>query len=163
MREKSGSPTASTPVVKPQPAQEAAIDETKEKRVPRVERRTRPRPRRSVEESRNELKAMRELANLSAQSAITSYTQRSLRQSVFSKAAVSLVALVCAGTLMLWADGINTLTFYSGLFALGVALIWGFQYAMNIGTLASSNKSSKQKLAQDPSDEDDASEQDSDD
>lgn len=47
---------------------------------------------------------------------------------------------------MLWAEGINTLTFYSGLFALGVALVWGFQYAMSAGTLASSAKSSKRKI-----------------
>ena len=155
MREKNGEDTVRMPAAKPAPAR-PVVQQPQEKPQaadikPVEQTPPRPRPQRSIEESRNELRAMRELANLSAQSAITRHTQESLKQNVFSKATVSLVALISAGTLMLCADGIHTLTFYSGLFALVIAMVWGYQFAASGGSLVSTGSTPKQQNAPDAS------------
>ncbi len=84
-----------------------------------------------------DLSALRELANLSAQSAISRHSHRTLTRTMRSKLMVAVVAvLVGAGLLWMWRSlDASQLTFLSSLAALVVAIYWGAEYAVLTGRL----------------------------
>ena len=94
-------------------------------------------PRKSVPEKDINLSALRELANLSAHSAISRYTHRTLTSSMYSKLLVVVVSLASTGVLLwMWRTmSGRQITFYSALIALLVAIYWGVQYALVSGRL----------------------------
>jgi len=84
-----------------------------------------------------DLTALRELANLSAQSAISRYARRSLIRSMRSKLLVTGVALA-SGALLLWfwkTSCVRDVTLGAALVAWLAALYWGMQYALLTGRL----------------------------
>ncbi|MEN6556808.1 MAG: FHA domain-containing protein [Thermoguttaceae bacterium] len=94
-------------------------------------------PRAVAPERNVDLSALRELANLSAQSAISQHARQMLVHAMYSKLAVMLVALA-TGTTLLWmwkTLGAAQTTFYSALVALLVAIYWGMEYALLSGRL----------------------------
>ena len=86
-----------------------------------------------------DLRAMRELANLSAQSALNRHTRQTLKRTIRSKLMVALVAVVACGCLgWIWhAYGRHgaTLAAATGL-SLLVACYWTVQYAVLTGRLS---------------------------
>lgn len=95
-------------------------------------------PRAVAPEKLGGLEAMRELANLSAHSAIGRHTRRQVIRSRRAKLAVTGVSLAVGAGLgwMWWAHGAGEVTLYSALASLLVALFWGIQYAVLTGRLA---------------------------
>ena len=94
-------------------------------------------PRAVMPEKHVNLSAMRELANLSAQNALSRYSRRILVNAMYSKLLVVAVALAsAAGLLWIWktTTGWQT-TLYLALVALIVAIYWGVQYALLSGRL----------------------------
>ena len=76
--------------------------------------------------------AMRELANVAAQTAIDHHARRRLVRLSTSKLTVILLALI-SGAAMLWTwwfFGAGVSTFYAGLVSFLIALYWGVQYAV---------------------------------
>lgn len=98
-------------------------------------------PRTVAPESHLDLTALRELANLSAKSAISRHSRKVLIRTIYSKAAVALVGLAAAGWLFWMWSGTEAMqiTFYSALVAVLVAIYWGVQYAILTGRLIISN------------------------
>jgi hypothetical protein len=93
-------------------------------------------PRAAAPEKRADLSVLRELANLSAHSALSRYARRVLVHSIYSKLMVAGVALVAGvGLLWLWRCGARPMTLYSGLLALLIAVWWGVEYALLTGRL----------------------------
>ncbi|MEN6406403.1 MAG: FHA domain-containing protein [Thermoguttaceae bacterium] len=94
-------------------------------------------PRTVAPERNVDLSALRELANLSAQSAISQHARQVLMQAMYSKLMVTLVALAAGATLLwMWKTlGAAQTTFYAGLVALLVAIYWGMEYALLSGRL----------------------------
>ena len=94
-------------------------------------------PRTVAPENRIDLSALRELANLSAHSAISRHSRQVLIHTMYSKLAVAAVALVVGGVLLwMWkSPGALQMTFYSALVALLVAIYWGVEYALLTGRL----------------------------
>ncbi len=95
------------------------------------------RPRAKPPENRTDMSAFRELANLSARSAIGHHARKVLIHTIYSKLAVAGVGLF-AGVLLLWLwmrYGVWEMTFYSALAAILVAIYWGVQYALLTGRL----------------------------
>ena len=84
-----------------------------------------------------DLSALRELANLSAHSAISQHTQRVLIRTMRSKLIVAVVALLASGGLWwMWSFfGAREMTYYSALVAILVAIYWGVEYALLTGRL----------------------------
>ncbi len=94
-------------------------------------------PRAKAPEKHVNLSAMRELANLSAQNALSRYSRRILVKAMYSKLLVVAVALASAASLLwMWktTTGWQT-TLYLALVALIVAIYWGVQYALLSGRL----------------------------
>jgi hypothetical protein len=118
-------------------------------------------PRTMAPEKRIDLSALRELANLSAQSAISRHSRQVLIGSMYSKLTVAIVALV-TGAALLWmwkALDVTEMAYYSALVALLVAVYWGMEYALLSGRLTISksghieidwNKSPQRKVAAPP-------------
>ncbi|MFH1266404.1 MAG: hypothetical protein ABIK89_11815, partial [Planctomycetota bacterium] len=92
-------------------------------------------PRATAPEKSVNLSAMRELANMSARTAIDRHSQRQLSKSRLGKLAVTLVALaVGTGLLWLWwTERANPITLGGALTCLIVALFWGSQYIWLLG------------------------------
>lgn len=90
----------------------------------------RKRPRARAPERAEDLVTLRELANLSAQSALDTHARSRLMKSANAKLAVVTVALATAGILFFrWSivPGSNSY-FYTGLAVALVAIFWGVQY-----------------------------------
>ena len=85
-------------------------------------------PRKTAAPERSsDLLAMRELANLSAQTALDSYAHRRWASAAIGKVIVSVFALVACLTLMAALPGWSTLKIISGGAALVIAIFWGLQ------------------------------------
>jgi hypothetical protein len=94
-------------------------------------------PRVAAPEDSASIRAMRELANLSAWTAIDRHVRRRLLRSSGAKLFGVLLTLLCSGA-MIWMwlyVGAGDLTLYSGLLGLAVALFWGAQYLILTGRL----------------------------
>ena len=94
-------------------------------------------PRTVAPEKGIDIVALRELANLSAHSALSRHSRRLLIDTMHSKLAVSIVA-VLAGVALLWMwryFDISSMTYYAGLIAILAAVYWGIQYAILTGRL----------------------------
>ncbi|MCL4191593.1 MAG: hypothetical protein KJZ87_07590 [Thermoguttaceae bacterium] len=85
-----------------------------------------------------DLRAMRELANLSAQSALNRHTRQTLKRTIRSKLMVALVAVVACGCLgWIWhAYGRHGATLAAAGLSLLVACYWTVQYAVLTGRLS---------------------------
>ena len=94
-------------------------------------------PRSPAPEKRTDLSALRELANLSAKSAISEHARNTLIHTMYSKLIVTSVALVAGiGLLWMWSRfGACELTLYSSLVAIAAAVFWGAEYALLTGRL----------------------------
>ena len=94
-------------------------------------------PRAVAPEKRIDLSALRELANLSAHSAISRHARQVLIRTMHSKLAVALMALATGGALFwMWKElDAMQMTYYSALIALLVAIYWGMEYALLSGRL----------------------------
>jgi hypothetical protein len=86
--------------------------------------------------------ALREVANLSAESAIGQHTRRTLVRTMRGKLFSTTVALtVSAGLFWLWwRFGTSEIALYSSTAAIIVAALWGLQYVSLIGRLIGSRK-----------------------
>jgi len=94
-------------------------------------------PRAAAPERHVDLSAMRELANLSAKTAISHHDLGRLRLMRRTKLAIALGAsAVGAALLWLWrARGADEVAFYAAMTGFTVALFWGIQYLMLTGRL----------------------------
>jgi hypothetical protein len=94
-------------------------------------------PRTAAPKKHIDLSALRELANLSAHSAISQHARRVLIRTIRSKLTVAAVALFSGGALWwMWNFcGAGKMTFYSALLALLVTIYWGVEYALLTGRL----------------------------
>jgi hypothetical protein len=94
-------------------------------------------PRTVAPEKNVNLSALRELANLSAQSALGRHSRQVLVHTMYSKLLVAIVALAAGGALLwMWRSlGAMQTTFYAALVALLVAIYWGVEYALLTGRL----------------------------
>ncbi len=106
-------------------------------------------PRGVAPEREMSLSSMRELANVSAQTAINRHAKRQYRHAARSKLLVAGIGLVASGTLLYlwWFIGNQGPVFYAGLVAFMVALFWGFQFAVMSGKVSATNMNAK-RLAQ---------------
>ena len=79
-----------------------------------------------------DLTAMRELANLSAHTAINRHARRVLAGSVTSKLLVTIVGLAGGVALVWiwWTRSLEDLTLYAAVTCFLVALLWGAQYVL---------------------------------
>jgi len=94
-------------------------------------------PRAKAPEKMADLSAMRELANLSAQSALDWHTRKLLARARRGKLLIVISGLA-ATALLLWmwsAYGLGALTYSGALVGLVVAIFWGLQYAILTGHL----------------------------
>ncbi len=112
-------------------------------------------PRAAAPETPVNLSAMRELANLSAQSAINRHARRTLVSTMYSKLLVAAVALAaCGGLSWMWMPSMpGDVTFYAVLLALLVAVYWGYwgvHYALLTGRLVCDKPSRAARLAPTP-------------
>lgn len=117
------SPSETSPASQPRPV-------TKEPTDPRARG-----PRARAPEKAEDLVTLRELANLSAQSALDTHARARLVKSVNAKLAVVVVALATAGVLF-WrwvAVPGSTMHYYMGLAVILIAVLWGVQYAVLAG------------------------------
>jgi hypothetical protein len=92
-------------------------------------------PRARAPEKAEDLVSLRELANLSAQSALDTHARSRLIKSVNAKLAVVAVALATAGVLF-WrwfAIPGSVMHYYMGLAVILIAVLWGVQYAALAG------------------------------
>jgi len=94
-------------------------------------------PRAVAPEKQAGLSAMRELANLSAKSAIDRHSRRKLLAVQRAKLAVTIAGAGVGGILiwLWWAKDAGPVTAYAALVAFLVAGFWGIQYAMATGRL----------------------------
>lgn len=92
-------------------------------------------PRARAPERAEDLVSLRELANLSAQSALDTHARSRLMRSVNAKLAVVAVALATAGVLFWrWATNPSSVAdYYMGLAVILIAVFWGVQYATLAG------------------------------
>lgn len=94
-------------------------------------------PRAVVPERLADLSAMRELANLSAQAAISHHTRRTLVSRRAGKLIVAITALACSGWLLgtWWYGKGSSVALYGGSLGLAAALLWTIQYAIVTGRI----------------------------
>ena len=94
-------------------------------------------PRSAAPEKHIDLTALRELANLSARTAISRHSHRILIDAMRSKLAMAMLALAAGGGLFwMWQRyGAVEMTFYYSLAAGFVAIYFGVQYALLTGKL----------------------------
>lgn len=95
-------------------------------------------PRAKAPEKVADLSAMRELANLSAHTAIESHSRRVLTRAVSGKVPVVIVALLAGGGLLWlwWSKGSGHLVLCSALVGFVVALFWAMQYMRLLGRMS---------------------------
>jgi len=88
-------------------------------------------PRTVAPERHVDLSAMRELANLSAHSAIDRHTRRQVTVATWGKVLTTTVAVGVSAVLLRiwWTNQVSELTFHAALVSLLVALLWGLQWA----------------------------------
>ena len=116
------------------------------------------RPRARAPEKAEDLVTLRELANLSAQSALDTHARKHLIRSVNAKLAVVAMALATAGILFWrWAaiPG-SVMHYYIGLVVILIAVLWGVQYAALAGYAYLTNggrRASTAKSSSDPGSE----------
>jgi hypothetical protein len=94
-------------------------------------------PRIAPPEQRIDLWAMRELANLSARTAVNRHMRRQMLLTTRTKLFIT-VASIGVGGILLWmwgSSGSPRVTFYAALASFSVALLWGMQYAVLSGRL----------------------------
>ena len=79
-----------------------------------------------------DLSAMRELANLSAQTALDCHTRRRLKNAARSRLLVAVLALIAAGSLLYgwWGGATTPGALYSGAVCLLIAIVWGIRFAV---------------------------------
>ena len=106
-------------------------------------------PRGVAPERSENLSAMRELANVSAQSAINRHTKSQFRHAARSKLLVAGIGLASGCILMYlwWFIGNRGPVFYGGLVALAVALVWGFEFAIMSGKVAVTKENADRMLS----------------
>jgi hypothetical protein len=94
-------------------------------------------PRTAAPEANIDLSAMRELANMSAQSAISRHDQRTLSLTTRGKLLVAIVAALTGVTLLVLRQQYNTssVTFHAAMASFAVCLFWGLQYFRLMGRL----------------------------
>ena len=94
-------------------------------------------PRAVAPERHSGLSAMRELANLSAQNALSNHARRQMIVSIRTKLVTMGMGLLAGGALLwLWRrPGANVMTLYAAAASFVVALVWGIQYAAMTGRL----------------------------
>ena len=111
-------------------------------------------PRAAAPAKHIDLSALRELANLSADSALSEHAHRVLVNAMRSKLIVAFVALASgAGLWWMWHTfGARETTLYASLAALLVSIFWGVEYAVLTGRLIV-NKSGHLALRHSPGEE----------
>jgi len=118
-------------LTEPHPAERPAVPQA----VARPRQPKKMTPRAVAPERQVNLSAMRELANLSAHSAIDRHARRQVRVAAWGKVLTTTVG-VGAGAVLLriwWTNQASELTFYAALVSLLVALLWGLQCARLTG------------------------------
>jgi hypothetical protein len=87
-------------------------------------------PRAVAPEKRIDLRALRDLANLAAQSAISHHAQGVLRHTMYSKLVIASAAMVMGGGLLwMWKHyGAREMAFYAAVVAFFVGVYWGVEY-----------------------------------
>ena len=146
--EQGDQPQVSRPPRPAEPASQAdseADSEVSQPDEPTPSRRAIPRRRKPVDlspravapEKLGGLSAMRELANMSAHTAIDRHARRQMVSAKRSNLLVAIAGLVVGGALlwMWWAMKTGDLTFYSAMVSSLVALFWGVRYAVLTGRL----------------------------
>ncbi|MFO0897836.1 MAG: hypothetical protein U0836_10480 [Pirellulales bacterium] len=129
-------PTHSPTTYRPAPVQPVQAPVAAEPRpVPATPRKS------AAPERSSDLLAMRELANLSAQTALDAYAHRRWASAAVGKVIVSVFALVACLTLMAALPGWSTLKIISGGAALVIAVFWGLQ----AGILAQQVRAARQR------------------
>ncbi|MBN2296091.1 MAG: hypothetical protein JXM70_26910 [Pirellulales bacterium] len=98
-------------------------------------------PRGVAPEREMSLSSMRELANVSAHTAINRHAKRQYRHAARSKLLVTGIGLISGAILMSiwWLSGERGLIFHAGMAAFMVALFWGFQFAVMSGKVLATN------------------------
>jgi len=139
-----GGPTAYVPSAPPAPAPTPAApcpaqvaDPPPETPDPEPDEKKELSPRAVAPERSVNLRAMRDLANQSAQAAIDHHTRRRLLGLAANKLLVAIVALA-AGAILLWVWWTKThdqVTLYAAVAGLAVALIWLGQYVLLGGSM----------------------------
>jgi len=94
-------------------------------------------PRAIAPEKTTGLSAMRELANLSSQSALSRHARRQMAQMVRTKLAVAAAGLVAGGLLIwMWRRNVTgPVVFYAALVSFLAGLLWAIQYALLSGRI----------------------------
>ena len=94
-------------------------------------------PRAVAPERLTDLAAMRQLANVSAQSAIDGHTRHQLKMAIRTKLAVMAMGLAVGGALtwFWWAMNGGDLALYSAYACFLVIVLWGIQYAVLTGRM----------------------------
>jgi hypothetical protein len=133
-------PAAATP--SPQPPQESATEAARREWV----------PKKPPSQLIKELPAMRELANLSAQTALKEYASVRKRNRLYSTAMVTVASLVCAVVALSYSPG-NPPLYYAGMASLLVSVIWGAQFGVFLRIVRIERRHRKQ-LASEASHED---------
>ncbi len=136
------------------PSQTAEIlddsQRTPEKKLESIE------PRGVAPEREMSLSSMRELANVSAHTAINRHAKRQYRHTARSKLLVSGISLA-AGTILMsiwWMTSDRGPFFHAAMVAFMIALFWGFQFAIMSGKVLATNMDAE-RLAQIMSDDED--------
>ncbi|MEE9603889.1 MAG: hypothetical protein V3V75_11325 [Thermoguttaceae bacterium] len=94
-------------------------------------------PRAEAPEKHADMLAMRQLANVSAKTAIDRHTRRQMTSTKRGKLLVAVVSLLVGVMLawMWWEFGLAKLTYYAALVSFLVALLWGTEYAIITGKM----------------------------
>ena len=119
--------------VTPESDQQMAEDDDEPEEPPPPRNPHQDTPRRTAPERRSDLVAMRELANLSAQSAIDSHMVERWKTAALGKAMVSVFALAVAAGLFVLSPFAGTAPFYGAMIGLVVAVFWILQAGMLLG------------------------------
>jgi hypothetical protein len=85
----------------------------------------RPKPaNRNAPEGAADMRAFRELANLSARTAITKHSKRHSKSTAAGSVVFAAAMAAVAGVLLLWWPNDNPLAYYGGILAVVAALLW---------------------------------------
>ncbi len=100
-------------------------------------------PRQQAPERKNELDALRELANINARRAIVKSETKKTSTAILFKLPLTLVALISAG-LLFYINGLNPAPPLAGMFAaMVVAALWGYDCFVDMRKLNSAKDSSE--------------------
>jgi hypothetical protein len=143
-----GTPTVQAAVTTPhcrEDAASAASEPQQEPELPKVKDLSELSPRATPPELTSNISAMRDLANLSARSAIDTHSRKKMRSVVYSKLIVSFVGLAAAAGLI-WMSASGGKVAYGGaLVSTIIAVIWGLEYLIISGYTLWNRKSPAQK------------------